>query len=112
MRKKPTTEDLYIQVGRRIARARKAADLSQTELADRCGLSRGSVANIETGVQRARLHTIWTIGEALERDPRSLLPEPEAISEDRVRQVHVDIKRLNVSDQDRAKVARFIAKKG
>lgn len=66
--------DLYVRVGRRIAAARNAQKLSQSQLATITGLSRGSVANIERGAQQPPLATLWTIGLALMIEPRSLLP--------------------------------------
>ena len=55
-------------------RQRREAKLSQTQLAQRCGLARGSIANIESGNQRPTLHTLWSLADALEVDMRSLLP--------------------------------------
>lgn len=43
-------------------------------MAKRSRLTRGSVANIELGRQRAPLETVWRIGEALGIEPRMLLP--------------------------------------
>lgn len=58
-------------------RQRREAKLSQTQLAQRCGFARGSIANIESGRQRPTLHTLWTLSDALSVDMRSLLPSPE-----------------------------------
>ena len=74
MRRRPDSEKLYELVGQKVERQRREAKLSQTQLAQRCGLARGSIANIESGNQRPTLHTLWSLADALEVDMRSLLP--------------------------------------
>lgn len=58
--------DLYMQLGRKVAAARKKLGLTQAELAARVDLTRASVANIETGRQRVMLHDVFALVEALE----------------------------------------------
>lgn len=58
--------DLYGQLGRKVAAARKKLGLTQAELAARVDLTRASVANIETGRQRVMLHDVFALVEALE----------------------------------------------
>jgi transcriptional regulator with XRE-family HTH domain len=58
--------DLYGQLGRKVAAARKTLGLTQAELAARLSLTRASVANIETGRQRVMLHDVFALVEALE----------------------------------------------
>ena len=77
MRRVPESEEIYERIGRNVAKRRRAFPLSQTELAKRCGLARGSIANIESGKQRATLHTLSNIAEALDVDMLSLLALPE-----------------------------------
>lgn len=74
MRRKPASERLYELVGQKVERQRREAKLSQTQLAQRCGLARGSIANIESGNQRPTLHTLWSLADALNVDMRSFLP--------------------------------------
>ena len=80
MRRVPDSDTLYKLVGRNIVKRRQEAKFSQTRLATRCDLTRGSVANIESGNQRPTLHTLWTIADALGVDMRSLLPSPDEVS--------------------------------
>ena len=74
MRRRPDSEKLYELVGQKVERQRREAKLSQTQLAQRCGLARGSIANIESGNQRPTLHTLWSLADALGVDMRLLLP--------------------------------------
>lgn len=62
------------ELGRRIAAARKRKGWSQRRLAGACDLTRGSVANIELGRQKPPLDTLWTLGLALDVEPRWLIP--------------------------------------
>lgn len=57
--------DLYAQLGRKVAAARKGLGMTQAELASRISLTRASVANIETGRQRVMLHDVFALVEAL-----------------------------------------------
>ena len=61
-------------VGQRVARRRVEVRTSQTDLAKRCDLARGTIANIESGRQRPTLHTLFAIADALEADVHALLP--------------------------------------
>lgn len=74
MRRRPESERLYELVGQKVERERRKAKLTQTQLAQCCGLARGSIANIESGNQRPTLHTLWSLADALGVDMRSLLP--------------------------------------
>lgn len=69
-----TSAELYRLVGERIASARNARGWSQTRLSQKARISRGSVANIETGRQKAPLSTIWRLAQALEVEASSLIP--------------------------------------
>lgn len=77
MRRRPDSERLYELVGQKLERQRREAKFSQTQLAQRCGLARGSIANIESGNQRPTLHTLWSLAEALGIDMLSLIPSPD-----------------------------------
>lgn len=66
--------ELYREFGRRLRHARKRAGLSQEDLAERLGVSRAAVANIELGRQRVALHQLVSAASTLGLDPRDLLP--------------------------------------
>ncbi len=55
----------YKAFGLTIQQAREAAGLAQADLADRIGMSRASVANIERGAQRPPLHVAISACDAL-----------------------------------------------
>jgi DNA-binding XRE family transcriptional regulator len=59
------TAILYKAFGARLAQAREAAGITQQSLAEKVGLSRASIANIEAGRQRVLLHQAIEIGAAL-----------------------------------------------
>lgn len=80
-------EQIYRELGRRVAGARQRADLTQERLAARVGLSRTSIVNLEAGRQRVPIHQLYRIAHALGRQPADLLPpSPDLEGEDRVGQ--------------------------
>lgn len=89
MRRIPNSETLYVLVGQHLARKRSEANLTQTQLANLCGLTRGSIANIERGNQRPTLHTLWSLADALDVEVISLLPSLDEfhVSEEAARYV-------------------------
>ncbi|SEH12825.1 DNA-binding transcriptional regulator, XRE-family HTH domain [Sphingopyxis sp. YR583] len=67
--------DVRKLVGCNVHRYRKAADLSQEEVAARMGVDRAHVGLIERGEQNATLLTIWSLCEALNVRPQALFDE-------------------------------------
>lgn len=70
-------EPIYAQIGELIQARRKKLELKQENLANMLGISRGSLANIETGRQRVLVHQLYRIAEKLELQPADLLPPPK-----------------------------------
>ena len=68
-------DDFYAYVGAKVRSARVAMDISQDVLAQRVGLTRSSIANLEAGRQRVALHLFAAICRALAKDVCELLPE-------------------------------------
>ena len=66
-------EPVYRALGARIEQLRRILDLTQEELASRVGLTRASVANIETNRQRVLLHDVEKFATALGTSPKNLL---------------------------------------
>ncbi len=73
---------IYLAVGRMIRKGREAAGLRQDELAERVGLTRTSITNIEKGKQRIQIHTLYAIAQALNISPLTLLPSVVSAARD------------------------------
>lgn len=56
---------IYVVLGARIASKRRAKGITQEDLADGLGMSRASLANIETGRQGVLLHVAIRICDRL-----------------------------------------------
>lgn len=81
--------ELYRRLGRAVAERRKELKLNQAEVAERIGLSRASLASLETGRQRIMVHQLFALANALKLDSiLDLVPESwtpaEAMPEIRV----------------------------
>ena len=72
-------DEIYRGVGRKIRQTRENQHLSQDSLAQRLGISRTSMVNIEAGRQRTPLHVLWQIAELLETKLTLLIPTPEEL---------------------------------
>lgn len=60
--------------------ARKAAGLSQSDLAGAVGLTRTSICNIEAGIQNVSIRRVASIAGALGLQPADLLPGGDGLS--------------------------------
>ncbi|XVQ86421.1 helix-turn-helix domain-containing protein [Microbispora siamensis] len=69
-------EDEYRELGTQLALVRRSAGLTQREVAERAGVGRPTLANIEKGRQRVLYHQLLDIARALGVDARDLLPAP------------------------------------
>lgn len=101
-------DEIYKAIGSRVKAKREQADLKQDQLAERVGLTRTSISNIENGRQRIQVHTLFMIAEALNVPVETLLPlnlteEPEEIDEQVLRNVpkeeHEWVKRVLSSEK-------------
>jgi transcriptional regulator with XRE-family HTH domain len=72
-----STLELQLNLGESLALARKAEDLTQGELAEESGLSRATVANIESGGADPKISTIAELARALNMSPAWLLMSEE-----------------------------------
>jgi transcriptional regulator with XRE-family HTH domain len=73
-------DQLYKAIGDQIQAARARSRMTQTELAQRVGRTRSSIANIEAGRQRAMIHTLLQIADVLGVALRELVPERDSAS--------------------------------
>lgn len=67
---------IYSSIGELVRRRRAKLNMTQAQLAPRLGLSRASIANIETGRQKLLVHQIYALAEALDLTIHDLLPAP------------------------------------
>ena len=74
-------EALYRVFGRRLREIREMKHVAQQELATLSGLSRSSIANIESGKQRVLLHQVLHFAEALQVAVAQLVPSTAEVPE-------------------------------
>jgi transcriptional regulator with XRE-family HTH domain len=77
-------EGLYRAFGRALKSARTDAGLTQREVAQRVGLARTSITNIERGTQHISLHQLFLLASAVGARPEELLPDEHLSLEDLV----------------------------
>jgi transcriptional regulator with XRE-family HTH domain len=73
---KVTPDPIYKQIGAVIKARRKTLGLKQENLASLLSISRGSLANIETGRQNVLVHQLYKFAAVLKLTPFDLLPPP------------------------------------
>lgn len=67
-------DPIYKQIGEVIRTRRKTLGYKQETLAGQLGISRGALANIETGRQNILVHQLYKYAAALQLSPFDLLP--------------------------------------
>lgn len=65
---------LKIHIGKEVAKAREAAELTQDQMAEMTGLSQSSVANIENGRQLPPLDRLYMIASVVGCEISQLIP--------------------------------------
>jgi transcriptional regulator with XRE-family HTH domain len=68
------SELIYEALGKAIRKRREALEMTQGQLAERVGLSRASVTNIELGRQSVLVDQLYEFAEALQVKPAELMP--------------------------------------
>jgi transcriptional regulator with XRE-family HTH domain len=96
---------IYAALGSLVREHREAQGMSQSALAKRIGLTRASVANIESGRQRIPLHHLYRIAQALGVNAHTLLPNLDDLPSPNVERSISSTMELNAREQaDVAKV--------
>ena len=102
--------EIYRQLGQNVARVRGELRKTQAEIAAQIGLTRASLANIETGRQKVLMHHVFRLANALEcKSVLDLMPETFEFPED-VPAIATNGSPL--SDQQHALVQRFYQSAG
>ncbi len=77
------TEIFYKEFGRRVAARRASARLTQLDVAARSGMSRATIASIESGRQRVQLHQLYALARGLKlADIGDILPTEVSAAEE------------------------------
>ena len=98
--------ELYKRFGQLVRRHRDRLKLSQAQIAEAVGLTRASVANIETGRQRIPLHQLFRLARALQVDVDALLPRQTTATQ---ALVDHDIRSaMNLTDREQDEIARVV----
>ena len=91
---------ITVIVGRNLKRARKQLGLTQSELAERCGISEGFLAEIETARKYPSASTLERITVALRLRPYRLFLEDEEREVEGCRDDEVAVKQAAVVSDD------------
>ena len=102
-------QDLYTEVGRNIQRYRRGLHRTQQQIAAQVGLSRASVANIESGHQWVRLHHLYAIADALDLDSLSVLMPPLRPEAQHTDVAELPLPREGLTDKQRLEVLRLLS---
>lgn len=98
--------ELYRHFGQLVRRHRDRLRLSQAQVAGAVGLTRASVANIETGRQRIPLHQLYRLAHALRADVGDLLPRQ--VTGSRSMADHDIRSAVDLTDSEQDEIARVI----
>lgn len=97
---------LYKRIGSTVKFKRRALGLTQQQLAKQLGISRASLANIETGRQRILVHQLYELATQLNVNVSGLLPKSSEV--DALQTVDDLLFSENVSLQQRQQIATLL----
>jgi transcriptional regulator with XRE-family HTH domain len=100
-----TRDPIYRLIGAVIKARRKTLGLKQEALASELGISRGSLANIETGRQSILVHQLYKFAAALSLTAVDLLP-PAPRNDARIARTELPLPH-DLKAQERAQITRF-----
>lgn len=99
-------EPVYKTIGAIIRKRRRRLEWPQAKLALRLGISRATLANIETGRQRILVHHLYGLAEILEMKPSDFLP-PASMADSSADWATLPIP-ADLKPQQREQIARLI----
>lgn len=102
--------EIYRIVGAGLAARRKELRLKQSEVADMIGLTRASLANIESGRQKIMLHQLYRLATALKAESIIELV-PSSFSFEQA-SGPLMIEGSDVSDAQRAQIEQYVRRMG
>ncbi|MGY4353593.1 transcriptional regulator with XRE-family HTH domain [Bradyrhizobium sp. i1.3.1] len=101
--------EIYRIVGAGLAARRKKLRLKQAEVADQIGLTRASLANIESGRQKLMLHQVYKLATALKVDSiMDLVPASFSFEQ---ASGPVRLVGSEVNDVQKAQIEQFVRRK-
>jgi len=106
---KLTMQRLYLEFGRLLREQRIGHSLNQQAVAERVGLSRTSITNIELGKQHITLHMLYELASAVNTTPEQLLPDKKFVGHDSIR-LSEAIEQLPIDDNHKDWIQRIAAK--
>ena len=106
------SNQLYVEIGKRIRKTRESIQLTQGQLAEKAFLKRPSIVLIEQGTQRLPIDRLYLIASALGCNVTNLLPEHnnshdkiegnlDTVSKDRVKDDEVSTL-MSILNKDKA----------
>ena len=101
---------IYRALGDKVRRLRNGAGRTQAQLAAEIGISRASLANMETGRQQVLVHHLYAVATALDLDsPAILLPlPPDSMHKDN-KSPTLPLPEEGLSDKQRREVLHLIS---
>ena len=102
-------QDLYTEVGSNIRRYRRGMHRTQQQVAAQIGLSRASLANIESGHQWVRLHHLYAIAEVLDLDSPTVLMPPLKAAPQHTELSELPLPKEGLTDKQRLEVLRLLS---
>lgn len=106
-----TNSVLYEIIGHRISELRKLNNHNQQQLADKIGLGRSSIANIESGRQQVSLHVIYRISQVYNAEVHSLIPKVSEVASKvslELSNVNEVFKKQNVGDVTQKQILELL----
>jgi transcriptional regulator with XRE-family HTH domain len=103
-------DGLYEEFGLRFRKRRNDAGLTQSQVAERVGLTRTSITNIERGRQHIVLHQLFLLASAVGTKPEELLPDTKPALETLVSAQTLKALRGSENTEDLAVIAQVLKK--
>jgi transcriptional regulator with XRE-family HTH domain len=102
-------DQLYREFGRLLRQCRKKANLTQEDLADRVGLARTSITNIEQGRQHVSLHVLYELAETVGVSAHELLPDKVILLKDNP-QLEKNLGKAMLEEEQKDWIRRLVSK--